>query len=715
MTLSAVVYLYLGGSWTDVTGDVFAPSGIQANVGMRSNKETDRVARHGELYLTFLNNDESYTPGSGTAHADWGKSTPIKVEINSTVKFIGRVNTIKLKYEYNDYKVEVTALDWMYYAAQLPLDIPPLLTDKRADQVITEIVSLSPIQPTATSYQTGNDTFPYAFHDNTVKTTAYTEITKAVMSEWGYAYVKLDGTLVFEAYNGRETTQKSITYVPDDTGFLLKSDGDYLLLSTGDKIVLTFRTTENVDADTLKSISLNYGENIANRVSAQVYPYKSSTTDQLVYTAETNQIIPAGETISFRVQFTDENSRQPIAAEAPVVKQYTLLHFDSPGDGISGVVDSAEPKIAGDTTAFDLGSGAAWYTSPKKFGTACIGFNGSSDYVYGTSQEKFNFRAGDFTVDWWEYRLDAASGKAAISRSTTAAYAPYVFGYSDGSTARCYITSNGSSWDIANARSMGSISTGTWVHYAITRSGSTFRTFKNGTQQDTWTSSATVYPSTDAFSVARYNGGYYNGYIDELRLIKGYAAWTANFTPPVKQHEISGVNWSAYTAAAKTGTDISNDISLTIGAGGVGLDITATSSSGSDGYLNLDIYAPPLQSLSPISYIKEDATSVGEYGYFGENVDMRLRDDIVFAQTVADALVAAEKDPRIVLNSISVVANKSPANEAMFLQCDIGDLVRVTDSLSGYSELNHIQGISWSAIPGDGGSIVYFDWILKEQ
>lgn len=715
------VFLWLDNAWVDVTSDVFAEPGLSYTGGIPSNKETDRVARYGTLSFVFKNNDAKYTPGSGTAHADWDKGTPIKVEFTEVVrrvKFVGRVNSIKLQYVYNNKRAAITALDWMYFASQLPLDIPALQTDKRADEIIETIIDLSPIQPETTDLQTGVATFPYAFHDNTVKTTAYSEITKAVLSEWGYSYVKQDGTFVFEKYGGRSATQKELYIVEDLGGRLLQENGDFLLLETGDKILLdnyNVVISEDAVADVIGDVEVEYGEQIINRVDARVYPYKAGDTDQLLYTNETNQLIPAGETVSFRVQFTDEASRQPISALPPSVKQYTLLHCDSPDDGISGVVDSAEPRIAGNTTAFSLGSGAGWNTSIKKFGTASLVFNGSSDYIYSASQEKFNPRAGDFTFDWWEYRTASTSGKATVSRDIAGGYSPFVFGYSDGTNLLAYITSNGSSWDIANGKTFGTLVLNTWTHYAIMRVGNTFFTTKNGAIQDLWTSSGTILPSTADLSIFRYGSAYTSGYIDEVRMIKGYAAWTDSFTPETKQYSLSGINWSAYTTPPKSGTEITPSVTVTIGAGGVGLDITAANASGSDGYLNLDIYGAPLQSLSSISSVVENTTSVNAYGYFGENIDMRLRQDIVFAETVASGIVTAEKDPRMVMNKISMVANKNTANAFLFLECDFGDLIRVTESLSGYDELVHIQGGSWRAVPGDDGSVVYFDWTIKEQ
>lgn len=717
------LYAYLGGAWTSIKSDITA-SGVFASCGIFGNKETDRIARDGSLSFELMNNTGKYTPGSVTAHADWKKGTPVKVEFTkggiTKVKFIGRVNTISLSYNYNNKRVRVTALDWIYFASQLPLDIPALQTSQRADEIINIILGLAPISPTAESIATGTDTFTYAFHDNTVKTTAYTELTKAALSEWGYLYSKLDGTFVFESYNGRASTQKQVTTIDTGNNYLLLEDGSFLLQEDGSKILLESYDIVDAEASTLDGINIKYGENIVNRMEVTVYPYKPGFSDVLVYTNEEDRLIPNGETISFRVQFTNKESRQPIAAIAPSVKQYTLLHMeDNTADGITGVLDDADlniQKLSTDglyypTTPFSKSGGN--YTSGK-FNSG-YSANGTTDYIFGNSQDKMNFGSGDFTVDWWEYRNSATAGAAMVSRDITGVYSPYVLGYSNGTTAQAYITSTGSSWDIANGQSMGTISTGTWVHYAITRSGNTFRTFKNGTQQATWTSSATILSSSLTFSLFRYNGAYLNGIIDEFRMIKGYAAWTADFSPPSKPYSMSGLNWNIYTGAKKTGTEITASTTATTSFGGAGMDFTITNSSGSDGYLNLDIYAQPLESLSPISYIKEDTTSINTYGYFSDRVEMRLRDEISKAQTIADAIVTAQKDPLAVLDSVSMVSGKTSMNDSLFMYCDIGDLVRVNDSLSGYNALNYIQGISWDAVPVNDGALVRYSWSVKEQ
>jgi hypothetical protein len=80
------------------------------------------------------------------------------------------------------------------------------------------------------------------------------------------------------------------------------------------------------------------------------------------------------------------------------------------------------------------------------------------------------------------------------------------------------------------------LSTATWYHIAVCKSGSSTKMFVNGTQ------AGSTYTDTNNY-VAGVNrprigsggdvaGNYFSGYIDDLRITKGYARYTASFTPP---------------------------------------------------------------------------------------------------------------------------------------------------------------------------------------
>jgi hypothetical protein len=80
------------------------------------------------------------------------------------------------------------------------------------------------------------------------------------------------------------------------------------------------------------------------------------------------------------------------------------------------------------------------------------------------------------------------------------------------------------------------ISINTWTHVAVSRNGNTFRLFVNGVVDATATSTnSQTTNASDVFYVGRAgfdSNRIVTGYLDDVRLTKGYARYTANFTAP---------------------------------------------------------------------------------------------------------------------------------------------------------------------------------------
>ena len=167
-------------------------------------------------------------------------------------------------------------------------------------------------------------------------------------------------------------------------------------------------------------------------------------------------------------------------------------------------------------------------TAIKKFGTASLALNGSTDYVTVTSQPDFQFGTDNFTIEAWVNFTSYATNAIITDFRTSASQAvPTIGVLTDGSP---YLFVNGS---VVIQGSVGSVTTGSWHHIAVSRTGTSTRLFLNGTQVGTtWTD------STDYIQAPLYIGANYtqtslsNGYIDELRISKGVARYTANFTAP---------------------------------------------------------------------------------------------------------------------------------------------------------------------------------------
>ena len=81
-----------------------------------------------------------------------------------------------------------------------------------------------------------------------------------------------------------------------------------------------------------------------------------------------------------------------------------------------------------------------------------------------------------------------------------------------------------------------------WYHIALTRSGDTFRYFLDGVLVQDWEVSPgyQLRIHSNGLTVGAYHDGDYinpnfdtfKGYIEELRVLKGTAAWVSDFPPP---------------------------------------------------------------------------------------------------------------------------------------------------------------------------------------
>lgn len=164
-------------------------------------------------------------------------------------------------------------------------------------------------------------------------------------------------------------------------------------------------------------------------------------------------------------------------------------------------------------------------TAEKQFGTGslAVGFSGTG-YIDTPASSTFSF-PGDFTIECWA-KFDASQpgGTSALLELND---------YQNGVLIRSnatYVNTTSTAWT-------GLINTG-WRHLALTRSGTTVRWFRDGTvDATTMNVSGTVNSVNGKLRFGadiHTNGGTpMRGYIDEIRVTKGVARYTANFTAPV--------------------------------------------------------------------------------------------------------------------------------------------------------------------------------------
>jgi hypothetical protein len=209
-----------------------------------------------------------------------------------------------------------------------------------------------------------------------------------------------------------------------------------------------------------------------------------------------------------------------------------LLH----GDGTNGstVIRDNSSRM---NTVTAVGN-AQISTAQSKFGGASIAFDGTGDYLTASNNSAFSFGTGNFTIEAWLYStahgggfLDFA-GCLVDTRGTSTASWPNGILFA--------LTTNGSLrvfTDVTVSTSTAQIALNTWTHVAIVRIGSSVTFYINGQGAGTFTFSNNLSQQDMTIGAAidlRAQDATlkYNGYIDDLRITKGVARYTANFTPP---------------------------------------------------------------------------------------------------------------------------------------------------------------------------------------
>ncbi|WP_431860108.1 LamG-like jellyroll fold domain-containing protein [Azospirillum sp.] len=184
-----------------------------------------------------------------------------------------------------------------------------------------------------------------------------------------------------------------------------------------------------------------------------------------------------------------------------------------------------------------FGSNSSVSTAQSKFGaSSAVSSATSSGLSVQLSKGHADLQVGsdDATVDFW-FRHTSGDGLVLLRGGTTA-WAPLL--YLSGGNITLYLSSNGSSWNIANGLVLDAFTTATWTHVALTRSGSSVYAFVNGVLKQTLAVStgSLQWGATWYFGV-EYNGsGGFAGHLDEIRVKRGECAWNATFTPPTSPY-----------------------------------------------------------------------------------------------------------------------------------------------------------------------------------
>ena len=224
--------------------------------------------------------------------------------------------------------------------------------------------------------------------------------------------------------------------------------------------------------------------------------------------------------------YTGASFTVPTAPLTAVSGTSLLLNFTN-----AGLYDARAKSVL---TSFGTAQAS---TTVSKWSPTSAYFNGSTSYLYAQPNTAFAFGTGDFTVEGWVY-FNSVSGNQGICQSDAIGNSTndkWFLNYSGSTNKLQFGTHNAGGFFCTIPFTP---STGTWYYVTAVRSSGTIYMFVDGVSG---TVTTTGTPSgwnlnQNGMVVAGVSTPptniYLNGYIQDLRLTKGVARYTATFTPP---------------------------------------------------------------------------------------------------------------------------------------------------------------------------------------
>ena len=176
-------------------------------------------------------------------------------------------------------------------------------------------------------------------------------------------------------------------------------------------------------------------------------------------------------------------------------------------------------------------------TDQARFGQSSISFDGSGDYLEIPDSDDWDFTTSDGTIDFWLRITETGRHHNIIGQARAyndSQWAIYV------NTSQAIAIGKYGQTEIKSGD--GAISPNVWYHVAVVREGPFTKIYVDGVtvasgSSPEWSSSS----NTLRIGSGRLDPLFdVNGYLDEIRILKGTAAWTSDFTPPNLPYCYSG-------------------------------------------------------------------------------------------------------------------------------------------------------------------------------
>ncbi|NBW23743.1 MAG: LamG domain-containing protein, partial [Caulobacteraceae bacterium] len=163
--------------------------------------------------------------------------------------------------------------------------------------------------------------------------------------------------------------------------------------------------------------------------------------------------------------------------------------------------------------------------------TGSLAFDGAGDWLTAPNSKGLYIGSGNFTVEGWLYPTTTGTTRAVVAQFNTNGTGPGWTIYLKTTNVLEFYGGSGT----ITVTGTGTVSANVWSHFAVVRNGSTITIYVNGTAGGTGTNSSFSDDTTAPVEIGARGGNGsipFTGYIDDLRITKGYARYTSNFSVP---------------------------------------------------------------------------------------------------------------------------------------------------------------------------------------
>lgn len=205
------------------------------------------------------------------------------------------------------------------------------------------------------------------------------------------------------------------------------------------------------------------------------------------------------------------------------------------------------------STTFTDESGKTWTansnaqidTAQSKFGGASGLFDGTGDYINASDSADWWLDDGSnsnkWTIDFW-VRFNGDPGTSEMGFVQQRVDNNNFWGLYLLNNALIFRVQSGGAGIVVHSETWNP-ATATWYHIACVKDGTNgYTSYVDGVSIGNTIDTDPIPDFAGGIRIALYTNtagtsSYLNGWMDEIRISKGFARWTADFTPPTKEYE----------------------------------------------------------------------------------------------------------------------------------------------------------------------------------